>query len=236
MGMIKSVADPNAPELQKITQQGAPDWASAGPIPTVMGTDSDGLHSGDDAYVRPGISKINVMQPGNYTPAVAAHEATHVFQGTRNGDFQRRTNGLLSGGDPRPSDYDYGGVAGLQAHPGRTISNYNPEQQAQMVEDLTSAQDALPAHMSQQQLAAWDAKKNALERPIQQLTRIPAADTSLLGRADEYLDARPELGLDHPFARLKGLISPPAMPTAPEPGPGAPSVALGYANRSRLVK
>lgn len=229
-------APPEKPDVQQITRMGAPDWTSAGPIPTVLGNDPDPRVQ---AKVMPGSGQITVTQPNAYTPPMAAHEATHEFQDTRNGDFQRGTNALLADRSPQPSDYDYGGVAGVQAHPMKSVAQYNPEQQAMMVEDLTKAQDALPAHPTRPQLQAWDNTKNTLERPIQQLKSVPAADTSLAGRADEWLASRANpvvAGMDHPFTRLKGLFSPPTMPTAPEPGPEAPSVALGYANRSRLVK
>jgi hypothetical protein len=119
------------------------------------------------------------------------------------------------------------------------VADYNPEQQAQMVQDLTQAQGQLRPGMSRSQLQAWDNTKTALERPIRQLMAVPKQDTSLAGKADEWLATRqdPRLsGLDHPFTRLKGIFSQPKMSTAPQVPPDAPSVALGYANRSKLVR
>jgi hypothetical protein len=172
-----------------------------------------------------------------YTVPVAAHESTHIAQQSKNGDFQRASQALLPGGAQSAKDYDYGGIPGLEANPQRSIGNYNPEQQAQMVEDLATAQGALPAKMSPPQLAKWDETKNALERPIRQLMAVPPPDTSLAGKADEWLAERP-LGkyLDHPFSRLLGQIQTPALQTQPQPVPSAPSVALGYANKSKLVR
>jgi hypothetical protein len=90
--------------------------------------------------------------------------------------------------------------------------------------------------MSPQQLRAWDDTKNTLERPIEQLRRIPAADPpSLASRADGWLAAHNVLR-GNPVERMRDLISPPTIDTRPMPAPEAPSVALGYANKSRLVR
>lgn len=118
------------------------------PIPTQIGADpgQQTIANGTTiASVTPGTGRIDVAQPSMYTPTVAAHESTHIFQGTRNGDFQRASQSLLPQGVQSAQDYDYGGVKGLQSNPLKSIGNYNPEQQARMVEDLTSAQAALPA-------------------------------------------------------------------------------------------
>jgi hypothetical protein len=229
--------------LQAITNAAAPGWTGA-PALTVPGSGAGGAQAidatGTIASVTPGARQIDVAQPALYTPPVAAHESTHIFQQSRNGDFQRASQSLLPGGAGLSSDYDYGGIPGLQANPQKSIGNYNPEQQAKMVEDLTRAQDALPsplaAKMSAPQLQAWDNTKNTLERPIRQLMAVPAPDTSLAGKADEWLAERP-IGqyLDHPFTRLAGQLSIPGMKAQPQPVPSAPSVALGYPNKSKLV-
>ena len=87
--------------------------------------------------------------------------------------------------------------------------------------------------MNPAQLQDWDNKKNALERPISQLIAVPGKDTSLTGRADDMLAS---YGLGHPLSRIAGQFSAPAMPKGPVSQPEAPSVALGYANRSKLVR
>jgi len=140
---------------------------------------------------------------------------------------------LMAPQTPSLKSYDYGGVEGLLANPQRSVASYNPEQQAEMVEDLTTAQGKLGPHMTPAQLAAWDRTKTALERPIQQLANVPAQDNSMTGQIDHYLNQR---GFGDPLSRLLGLISPPTMTTAPQPYPSAPSVALGNANRSKLVR
>lgn len=220
--------------LQRMTNAAQPSWIP-GQIPTVQGASGwkGASNLAETADVPAGQAYINVVSPSAYTKPAAAHEATHVFQNTRNDQFQDLGNALLPNGATSLADYDYGGVAGLQANPQKTVADYNPEQQAQMVQDLTQAQAQLHPGMTQAQLAAWDRTKTALERPIQQLAAVPAQDDSLGGKIDHYLYER---GLGTPYARLMGLIAPPTMNTVPQPVPGAPSVALGYANRSKLVR
>lgn len=221
--------------LQRMTDAAQPNWIS-GQIPTHQGEEMPelaGQHNlGSIAYV-PGIGNdISVTRPSLYDIPIAAHEATHVFQNGRNDQFQELGRLLLPHATAL-KDYDYGGIQGLQANPQKTVADYNPEQQAQMVQDLTAAQSKLSPNMTPAQLAAWDATKTALERPIQQLANVPAQDNSVSGQVDHYLDQR---GFGDPLARLMGLISPPVMNTSPQPIPSAPSVALKYANRSKLVR
>jgi len=220
--------------LQDITNSGQPSWASAGAIPTSQGLGSfQGSSSlGEVADVPAGQARINVVRPDMYDKPTAAHEATHVFQNSRNDQFNDREHYLLPLTSSL-SDYNYGGVKGLQANPRKTVTDYNPEQQASMVEDLTSAQGKLTTHMSKDQLNAWDATKNTLERPLQQLIAVPAQDNSVSGKIDHYLHVR---GFGDPISQLKGILSPPTMNTSPQPVPSAPSAALGYANRSKLVR
>jgi hypothetical protein len=191
------------------------------------GNDQPGI--GTVAYVNPSnpSPNINVVRPNLFTPSVAAHEMTHNWQNSRNQQFVNNTQ-AMEPLNPGLKDYDYGGVSGLQANPLKSIGNYNPEQQASMVENLTKAQSQLSPNMNRAQLQNWDTQKNALERPIQQLKDIPPADTSLLGRIDARLQG-------NPISYLRSFISP-SMPAAPQAIPGAPSVALGYANRSKLVR
>lgn len=225
--------------LQDTTNAGAPSWASPTIIPTSQGSATPGTAYGYTDVANANKNGINVVNPSLYTKPIAAHEATHIFQNSRNGDFQRASDTLLPSGPLTTAAYDYGGVKGLQANPQKTIANYNPEQQAEMVEDLTAAQANLKPHMSVPQLQQWDDTKNVLERPVRQLMAVPPQDKSLAGRADEWLATRADpqfSSLDHPFTRLKGLFSQPTMNLAPQPAPDAPSVALGYANPSKLVR
>lgn len=221
--------------LQQVTNAAQPSWIS-GQIPTQQGQELPELQGRNDigtvAYVPNAGDAISVTRPALYSQPIAAHEATHVFQNTRNDQFQNLMQLMMPTTD-LVSNYDYGGVNGLIANPQKSVAAYNPEQQAQMVEDLTAAQSKLGANMTPAQLAAWDATKNALERPINQLAAVPGQDTSVSGRIDHYLNQR---GFGDPLSRLLGIISPPTMNTAPQPVSGAPSVALGYANKSKLVR
>lgn len=220
---------------QQITDEGRPDWIS-GPITAQQGPESAELVGRKDigsvAYVPNGGNAISVTRPALYDKPIAAHEATHVFQGSRNDQFQNLGNSLLPNGSTL-KDYDYGGVKGLMANPQKSVASYNPEQQAEMVEDLTAAQAKLTPKMSRSQLQGWDTTKTALERPIRQLASVPAQDNSIGGKINHYLDQR---GFGEPITRARGILSPPTMSMAPQPNPEAPSVALGYANRSKLVR
>jgi hypothetical protein len=223
-------------DLNSITKRAAPVWAPS--VDTVASPGAEGdPNQSTVAYVQPGQNRINVVHPEMYSEPIAAHELTHAFQNTRSGDFQRGINARLPNGAQSAKDYDYGGTAGLRANPRKSIADYNPEQGAQMVEDLTADQGKLNPKMNPQQLRQWDQQKQTLERPIQQMLNVAPKDTSMAGRADDWLADRP-LGqmINHPFTRLKGLVSPQRMnpnpPTMPEP----PSEQLGYAVRSKLVR
>jgi hypothetical protein len=218
--------------LGSITASGTPSWISdmLG-MPQTRQVAPDGQIIADVTDTAPNM--INVAMPDRYTPLVAAHEATHVFQNSRNPAF---TTQMVKTLPPTiaPSNYDYGGTAGLRATPFKSIGNYNPEQQAKMVEDLTAAQDNLKPGMSRAALQQWDDTKNTLERPIQQLQRVPPPDNSRAERGDSWLHQH---GINGDILeRLKGVFQTPQMPTGPQPPPQAPSVALGYANRSKLVR
>lgn len=221
--------------LQQMTNAAQPNWIS-GQIPTQQGQELPELQGRNDigtvAYVPNMGNAISVTRPALYDKPTAAHEATHVFQNSRNDQFQNLMQ-LMMPQTSSVSNYDYGGVHGLMANPQKSVAGYNPEQQAQMVEDLTAAQGKLTPNMTPAQLAAWDQTKTALERPIQQLANVPAQNNSVVGKVDHYLNQR---GFGSPLEQLMGILSPPTMSTAPQPTPGAPSVALGYANKSKLVR
>lgn len=223
------------PSLQQTTDAGQPNWIG-GRIPTQPGPEVPDLVGRSDlgsvAYVPNGGSAVSVTRPSLYDIPIAAHEATHAFQNSRNDQFQDLENRQMPTSTSL-ANYDYGGVKGLTANPLKSVANYNPEQQAEMVEDLTAAQGKLSPKMNRSQLQDWDTTKTALERPIQQLSSVPGQNNSIGGRIDHYLDQR---GFGDPIARVKGILSPPTMSTGPQPNPEAPSVALGYANRSRLVR
>lgn len=230
------------PTLNDITKAGTPWWVQndTGPISTVLQPLAPASGEYDPARTIASVnpnsraSQINVEDASGYTKPVAAHESTHFYQDTRNDPFQDSIRSLLPNGTTGLKDYDYGGVAGLQAHPFKSIGQYNPEQSATMVEDLTRANDNLKPGMSRPQLQRWDATKNTLERPIRELQAVPAAETGIGGHIDQFLHER---GLGDPVSYAKTFLGlSPLVPKVLNPAPDAPSVALGFANPSRLVR
>jgi len=181
-------------------------------------------------------SNVQVVTPNLYTPSVAAHETTHNFQFSRNSDFQQNLDALDNAPHPAgpTGKYDYGGVEGL-AKNHTELGKLNREQQARIVEDLTTAQSKLHPHMSQAELAQWDKTKTTLERPIQELQRVPAAQHNPAASTDSWL-AQHTIFNGHPLQRALDFISKPTIDTRPLPAPSAPSTALGYANPSEYVR
>lgn len=222
-----------------ITDQGIPSWirgAVGTPTTSVAPQDAISLGNGapTGAFVNGGDTRhINVERPSIYNPTMAAHEATHLYQNSRNLGFRDNLATQLPYGPASGTDYKYGGPTAV-ANSSKGIGDYNAEQQASMVGDLTDAQAALPMKPNLQQLQQWDQTKRALERPIQQLQAIPPAETGLSGKVDAYAHAH---GYGTPVDSLKtflgfgGIHAPIANPT-----PAAPSAALGYVNPSKLVR
>lgn len=80
---------------------------------------------------------ILVREPEQFTLPAQTHEETHVFQFGRNPAVVKEMEENLTSGK-LPRTYDYGGIDGLLAarKQGKTIADYGPEQQAQMVSDF----------------------------------------------------------------------------------------------------
>jgi hypothetical protein len=237
-----------SPTIQATTNEGEPYWVSDAvgrPAAVPAANPADGRRA--LSYVEPhDTSKVNVVLPQNYTPDVAAHETTHIFQNSRNDDFNRSQDelqnkpgniaGMGSNRESQAAAYDYGGVKGLRANPLRSVGNYNREQQAQMVQDLAVAQNNIHPGMSKPELANWDETKKTLERPIEQLQRIPAKSApTVSSKVDDWLAQHTIFG-DRPLERARGILSPPTIDTRPLGTPEAPSTALGYANLSEDVR
>ncbi len=77
-------------------------------------------------------TRINVLMPEHYSAPDLAHEMTHVFQNLHSvpgGSAQTQGEGR--------DEYSYGGIDGLKAamRSGKTIANFNQEQQARIVQD-----------------------------------------------------------------------------------------------------
>ncbi len=106
-----------------------------------------------------------------FTLPVETHEETHVFQLSRNPEVLTRMEENLASGKIR-RDYDYGGMEGLlQAHRDRkTITDFGPEQQAEMVRDFQEkTQEAFKKHDP----ALLDKVNEAYGPYIRQLAGLP---------------------------------------------------------------
>ena len=78
--------------------------------------------------------KVKVLAPDLYGPPILNHELTHTFQDTRNTNLPQVSAPIKQSGR---AAYDYGGASGLVAlrSSGKTVSDLNAEQQADMVKD-----------------------------------------------------------------------------------------------------
>jgi hypothetical protein len=155
--------------------------------------------------------KIEVLADDLYGPPILNHELTHTFQFTRNKDIGKVSSPIQGNG---LSIYNYGGVQGLQdarTH-GKTISDFNSEQQAEMVKDYKFYHDQYLKKAAEGKITAEDEKKmyelqQAYHPFIQQLAAMPGVN--------EKIDRNALL-------ELVGLQKPVAINTKPEP-PGLPA-------------
>jgi hypothetical protein len=210
---ISKAVDPSS--VQQVysprSQQGAPDVAGEQTI----------------AESTPG--KISVFNPSQYTPAVRDHEMTHQFQQTRSdgtiplpggnklpvfGQHPTAAPEQYETGDPR--NYSYGGEGALmdaQAD-GKSIGDFNIEQQADMVKDYQAKQNAYLAKANAGTLTPED--QNAMHQSyrayhplVQQLSAQPKS----------FSDSLP------PLKTMLGIGKP--APLAP--APAAPGLPYGVA-------
>ncbi len=175
---------------------------------------------------KPGI--ISVARPDLYTPQVGAHEATHLYQNTRNREFRNHADSLTPS-SPSLSEYDYGGQAGLR---GKSIADFNPEQQADIVGDFTARSRSLPAHPGARDLRVWDQTREAYEPKIRQLQDVPPAPTGILAATDNFLQ---DHGLGRPIETVSGILHPDVLNPKTVP-PMVPSEQTGMFQRSKIVK
>ncbi len=194
--------------VEPASQQGAPDVAGAKTI----------------AESTPG--KIAVYDPAKYTAQTRNHEMTHQFQQTRSdgtihlpggyelapfGQAKSQADQKYVSGDPK--NYDYGGEAGLIAarNSGKTMADFNQEQQADIVARYKAKQDeylakAKAGTMTKDDLHAMYQTYKAYHPFIQQLASVPKS----------LADTLPS------FRTLMGFGKP--TPLAPKPeAPGLPA-------------
>lgn len=169
--------------------------------------------------------KINVLNPKVFDADDRNHELTHTYQNTRNKSIEPSL-------DPDPQDpnpYDYGGIQGLldARKSGKTVSDFNYEQQADMVKDYKKHHDQYLKKAASGKISHAEEKKmydlqQAYHPFIKQLAEMPGQD--------ENLDRIPLL-------ELLGLQKPVALSKQPEP-PGLPSYetpGLGVVAADKLM-
>ena len=161
--------------------------------------------------------KVKVLDPRFYGPPILNHELTHTFQDTRAEGINPSTQIK----QPGPGAYDYGGIEGLKQarKAGKTVSDFNYEQQADMVRDYKYHHDqylqkaargtitpADEAHMYQLQ--------QAYHPFIKQMAEMPGKDADL--KRNSLLEL---LGVQKPV-ELNSKPEPPGLPSYDTPGLG----------------
>ncbi len=200
------VLDPDYSQVPAFLQQNV-DMSKVSQVVTKPGP-GEGLSvskvSSSDPY------KINVLDPGLYGPSTLNHELTHTFQDTRSPGITPSAPVMQSGRKP----YDYGGVQGLRNAriAGKTVSDFNYEQQADMVKDYKAAHDRILAKAATGKATPADAKQmydlqQAYHPFIKQLAAMPSEEQD------------PER---HPLLELLGVQKTPTIDTKPS-APGLPS-------------
>jgi hypothetical protein len=162
--------------------------------------------------------RIKVLAPDLYGPPVQWHELVHTHQDTRNKQLPQVAAQLKGSGR---SNYDYGGIQGLQAArlQGKTISDFNYEQQAEMVKDYKWQHDQYLNKAKQGALTTADEKamydlQQAYHPFIQQLASMPGTKENL--QRNPLLEL---VGLQKPVP-LGANPAPPGLPAYNTPGLG----------------
>jgi hypothetical protein len=181
---------------------------------------------------------IEVRDPGAFDQPTQTHESTHKFQESRNAPFVS-SEFTLAGESRLPANasasavYGYGGMDGLMraqaAH--KTINDFNPEQQA----DMVAHYQAITQHAIKTGNRAMLAQATAAYEPfVGQLARIPGKGADMTQMSQRDLTP-PAPGL--PPATVAGM---PLLPSKLIGGPGRvlpparpmerlkPMVPMGY--------
>lgn len=150
---------------------------------------------------------IQVREPGKFTPGIQAHEETHVFQRSRQTEDPSLIDTVMNYLRPTPAPitgYDYGGIAGLEQarQQGKTIANYGPEAQAEIVRDF---QEKTQAAIKSGDTATLDRLNSAYHPFVSQLAALPAR-----GDTSKTIDTHPAApGL--PPSAVSGIMEPDAL-------------------------
>lgn len=174
---------------------------------------------------------ITVYEPRKYDVRARDHEMTHEFQQTRATGALKLPNGYqlapfgisrpyspeqYSVGDPR--NYTYGGEAGLVSarNGGKTMADFNMEQQAEIVADYKAKQDELLAKARSGTATAADLRamyqtRQAYHPFVQQLSEVPSRLRDMLPSVTAMM------GFGTPHA-LAPAPNPPELPSYDTPG------------------
>jgi hypothetical protein len=144
---------------------------------------------------------IRVREPGMFTNPVYTHEATHVYQMSRNPAVVKEIEGRYGGG--RTGGFDYGGADGLlRAQQARkTITDFGPEQQARMVEDY---QRLTKSAIAAKDTAQLDKLTQAYHPFLLQLARLPGRNDPMRMTKSDMTPQAPE----PPPSSVSGVMMP----------------------------
>jgi len=161
---------------------------------------------------------IQVYDKGLYDKDVQHHELTHTYQDTRNPAL-RTSADIKTPGDPR--EYDYGGLDGLVSAQKnkKTISDFNYEQQAEIVKDYKSHHDQYLAKAAKGKITPADEKamyklQQAYHPFIKQLASQPGKNVNL--DRNSLLEL---VGIQKP-AEIRENPPAPGLPSYDTPGLG----------------
>lgn len=206
----------NSVDVGKVRQYASAPVDAKGNVPSnVVAEENPRL---DDPY------DIAVFHPEQYDADSRNHELTHTYQDTRSGDLPEPKR--VTNPNPTPTDdpYDYSGakvssrtlpyaqqmqakLKGLQQarRSGKTIANFNVEQQAEMVRDYKKQHDAFLSKVkngtaTKKDLQAMSDLQNTYHPFIEQLAKMPGKSAKiqpgvldmLLGRNMPTIDTRPD--------------------------------------------
>lgn len=161
--------------------------------------------------------KVKVLDPGLYGPPILNHELTHTFQETRNPNIVPAAPVLLQS----RKSYDYGDIDGLEAaqKQGKTVSDFNYEQQAEMVKDYKARHDSYLKKAYQGKITPKEEREmyrlqQAYHPFIQQLASMPSNKENL--NRSPLLEL---LGIQKPVP-ISGKSTTPGLPSYDTPGLG----------------
>jgi len=161
--------------------------------------------------------KVKVLDPGLYSPPILNHELTHTFQTTR----AEGINPAVPVGEFSPKNYDYGGIPGLQQaiKSGKTVSDFNYEQQADMVRDYKYHHDQYLQKAAKGSITPSDEVhmfelQQAYHPFIKQMSEMPGKDADL--KRNSLLEL---LGIQKPV-ELNRRPEAPGLPSYDTPGLG----------------